>query len=239
MMLKYKQHLDKEKLQYQIYTGLSLIVFLLAGLLYFFDRHIFTRLIGSINPLIAVAAIIISGFILLSFLLYKGWFTIYKKENLKGLLLRSCLALLFVPISVFIDIKVGFWKELNVLFPQSLLFYPAIGFTVEILFHAMPLTILLVLLTSICKNVNRQKIIWVCLSIVMLLEPVYQTEDMFSSEHFPLWSSLLIFLNLFLFNFTQLFLFKKYDFITMYSFRLVYYFVWHIVWGHFRLEWLF
>jgi hypothetical protein len=40
-------------------------------------------------------------------------------------------------------------------------------------------------------------------------------------------------------NLVQLTLFRRYDFLTMYAFRLVYYLVWHVAWGHLRLQVLF
>jgi hypothetical protein len=212
---------------------------MLTATLYFSDEQFFKRYIGSINPLLACSIIILAGFILLSFLLYKDWFAIYKKGNFKKGLRAALLALLFVPVSILVDIKVGFWKDLNVQFPESLLFYPAIGFIVEMLFHVLPLTVLLFLLTFIFKNANHQNIIWISILIVSLLEPLYQTREMFSSGHFPSWSSVLVLFNLIVFNLLQLIIFRRYDFISMYSFRLVYYLIWHIGWGYFRLELLF
>lgn len=180
------------------------------------------------------------GVISLIFLLSTGWFEIYKKENLKGLFHRSGLAVLFALITILVvDLNVPFPADLNVLFPESLLFYPAIGFFVEILFHVLPLSILLISLTSIFKNANHKNIIWICIIIVSLLEPVFQTMPLFSSNHYPLWAAVVVLLNLFLFNLSQLYIFKRYDFISMYSFRLVYYLIWHIVWGYMRLKILF
>ena len=40
-------------------------------------------------------------------------------------------------------------------------------------------------------------------------------------------------------KFKELLIFKRYDFIAMYAFRLVYYLIWHIVWGYARLRSLF
>jgi hypothetical protein len=40
-------------------------------------------------------------------------------------------------------------------------------------------------------------------------------------------------------NICQLHLFKRYDFVSMFAFRLAYYAVWHVVWGHVRLGVLF
>ncbi len=149
-MTKIKGLISKERSQYQIFIGLSIVVIVLTGILYFSDNLLFQRFIGGINPLIASFFIVFLGVISLSFLLSKGWFAIYKKENLKGLFRRSSLAALFALITILVvDLKVPFPADMNVLFPESLLFYLAIGFFVEILFHVLPLSILLISLTSI------------------------------------------------------------------------------------------
>ena len=237
-MKKIKELISRERSQYPVFIGLSIGIVVLTGILYFFDISLFRRFIGAINPLAASFLIVLLGFISLSFLLSKGWFTIYKKENLKGLFRRSSLAALFALITILVvDLNAPFPADINVFFPESLLFYPAIGFFVEILFHVLPLSILLIFLTSIFQNISHEKIIWICIFIVSLLEPVYQTIPMFSSG--PLWAAVIVLLNLFLFNLSQLFIFKRYDFISMYSFRLAYYLIWHIVWGYLRLKLLF
>lgn len=226
-MTRIKKLISKERLQYLVFISLSIGAVGLIGILYFSNNLIFERFLGGINPLIASPFIIFLGVVLLSFLLSKGWFAIYKKENLKGLFRRSALAALFVLITILVDLKIVFSADLNILFPKSLLFYPAMGFFVEILFHVLPLSVLLISLTSIFKNISYKNIIWICILVVSLLEPTYQTIFMGSSS--PLWAVIIIWLNLFFFNFSQLLIFKRYDFISMYSFRLVYYMIWHIV----------
>ena len=144
--------------------------------------------------------------------------------------------MLFTSIAIYIDLKNPFPKDTHILFPESLLFYPVIAFFVEIVFHVLPFALLLVLSTAIFKNVAFQKHLWISIVIVALLEPSYQTINMASS---PTWAVAIIFINLFLFNLTQLIVFKKYDFITMYFFRLLYYMIWHVIWGYFRLDFLF
>ncbi len=238
-MTRIKELISNERPQYQVFTGLSIGVVVLTGILYFSDNLLFKRFIGGINPIIASFFIILSGVISLTFLLSRGWFAIYKKANLKGLIRRSSLAALFVLITILVDLKIVFPADLNVLFPESLLFYPAMGFFVEILFHVLPLSILLISLTSIFKNISSKNIIWICILIVSLLEPIYQTIPMASSNQYPLWAVAIVLLNLFLFNLSQLLIFKRYDFISMYSFRLVYYLFWHIGWGYIRLNVLF
>ena len=129
-------------------------------------------------------------------------------------------------------------EDVNRPFPDSLLFYPTIGFVAEIIFHVLPLTLLLFLLTTLFKGLTFEQLIWPCVFIVALLEPIFQTS--FSlSEGYPWTAVIFIALHNFLFNFIQLTLFKQYDFVTMYSFRLVYYLLWHIIWGVIRLQLLF
>ncbi len=238
-MTKIKELISKERLQYVIISALSIGAVGLTGIIYFSNNLCFERFIGSINPLIAAIFIIFLGVILLSFLLSQGWFAIYKKENQKGLSCRSALAALFVLITILVDLKVVFPAGLNILFPESLLFYPAIGFFVEIIFHVLPLSVLLISLTSILENISYKKIIWICILIVSLLEPIYQTIPMASSNQYPLWAVAIFWLNLFLFNLSQLLIFRRYDFISMYSFRLVYYMFWHVGWGSIRFKLLF
>ena len=40
-------------------------------------------------------------------------------------------------------------------------------------------------------------------------------------------------------NAVGLWLFRRYDFVTMFGFRLMYYLVWHVLWGALRLDVLF
>ena len=74
--------------------------------------------------------------------------------------------------------------------------------------------------------------------VVAFLEPIFQTALGFS-QPYPTWVTGYVFVNIFLINLFQLLIFKRYDFVSMYSFRLVYYAIWHIVWGQVRLNLLF
>ncbi len=237
-MTKIKELISKERLQYLVYLGLSIGVIGLTGLGYFSDNLLFQRFLGKINLLIAILFIIFLGLVLLSFLLSQGWFAIYEKENLKGLLRYSGLATLFGLIAILVDyLTVVFPADLNMLFPESLLFYPVMGFIVEILFHVLPITLILIILTLLSEKITN-KIIWVIIFAVSLFEPIFQTILGFSGQY-PLWTVAYVGLHVFLINLSQLIIFKRYDFISMYSFRLVYYILWHIVWGYLRLKLLF
>jgi len=236
-MAKIAESFSSDRLQYLVFGGLFLGCAGLVAILYFSGSPAFRRFIGSMNPLLAWFLVGLLGFVCMAFLLAQGWFLVYKAGDLRELFLRSSLAVLFVVISIWVDLKIVFPADMNVRFPESLAFYPAISFAVEILFHVLPLTLLLVLLTSLLRNVSHESIVWICIAMVALLEPVFQVGLMDSAS--PLWARVVVGCNLFAFNLAQLYLFKRYDFVSMYAFRLVYYLVWHIVWGYFRLQVLF
>ena len=231
--------------QYLVFIGLFLGIAGLAGISYFSNSEQallgFRRFLGGLNPLIGVCLAFILGLFLLSGLLSRGWFSIYKSENLGGLFFSSSLAANFALVIILLESArvVAFPADLNIPFPGSLLFYPVIGFVVEIIFHVLPLSLVLLFLPSVSKRLTYRTIIWPCFLLISLLEPMIQIILGFSAQY-PLWTNLYgNFIHVYLINLCQLVIFKRYDFISMYSFRLVYYILWHIVWGHLRPNLLF
>lgn len=227
-----------ERLQFQVYVILSLSVTFATAILYYFNKDIYKPFIGRFNPIIVMLVVSLLGFFLLAFLLARGWFEIFEVSNIKGWIVAVGLAILFTAVIIFIDSRVILPPDINRPYPDSLLFYPTIGFVVEIIFHVLPLTILLFLVTSLFKNLDFQSVVWPCILIVALLEPIFQTWFGFSRPY-PAWVMAIIALNIYLINLAQLYLFKRYDFVTMYSMRLTYYLLWHIIWGILRLRILF
>jgi hypothetical protein len=227
-----------ERLQFQVYVILSLGVTLGTAILIYFNKDIYKPFFGRFNPIIVMLIVSFLGFFLLAFLLARGWFEIFNISNLQGWIVAAGLAGLFAVVMIFIDSRVILPPDVNRPFPDALLFYPTIGFVVEIIFHVLPLTLLLVLATSIFRNLSFENIIWPCIIIVALLEPLFQTWFGFSRPY-PGWVLAIIAVNIFLINLAQLYLFKRYDFVTMYSMRLFYYLLWHIIWGILRLRILF
>ena len=238
-MKRLRELINTERSQYLAYSGVSIGVAILTGINYFSGNDHFERFIGGANTLIACIGIIVLGFCLLSFLISKGWFAIYKKENLKWLPFSAGLALIPGAIIILVDLKIIYPANMNVPFPDSLLFYPAIGFFVEVLFHVVPLWALMIILTSVFKNISRRRIIWIGILAVSLLEPIFQAASLHASNRYPLWAVVYTGFHVLLINVFQLLIFRRYDFISMYSFRLVYYLIWHIVWGYARLTILF
>ena len=226
--------------QFLIFLGLSVVVILVTGVLVINNNVSgFHRFFGDINPLLVFFLVSVLGLFLFSFDLSRDWFKIYIKGNLKKLVCVSSFATIFAGPVILLDLLVGFPADLNILFPESLLFYPAIAYIVEIVFHVLPISLLLFFMTSIFKNTNFNKLVWLSIIFAALLEPAFQLLLGFSSP-IPLW--VVVYSNgihIFLINLTQLYIFSRYDFMTMFSFRIVYYLMWHLVWGFLRLELLF
>ena len=77
-------------------------------------------------------------------------------------------------------------EDINILFPYSLLYYPIFGFIVEVLFHMVPLFLILVFADRFTK-LDESRILY-CVLLVSLLEPVFQL-GLGSSVLIPLWTT--------------------------------------------------
>ena len=226
----------KERLQFLVFLYLSLGIAAFIVILTYFDPYVFSRFLGNFNPLFTVVITIITGFFLLLFLLSKTPFVISKKQPLKTYLLITGIAILFGIEVIAADILlVDYSADINILFPKSLLFYPSIGFIVEVFFHLLPISFIILVLSSF-GNLGMDKIVWISIIIVSIVEPLYQV---WFSGHNSLTTTIFTGVHVFLFSLTQLLIFKYADFISMYLFRLLFYFIWHILWGYYRLELLF
>jgi hypothetical protein len=223
------------RLQFLILAGLSVGVTALTWALDLIQPSSFQRFLGGVDPLLTVLLLTILGFVLLTYLRAKTDFSIYRKGSHRGLPYSLAVAIPFALVAILTDLMGGFPRDVNIEFPFSLLFYPVIGFVAEIVFHVLPLTLLLFFLRDIAKREIASRTVWACIIGVSLLEPAYQM----ALGHSTVLSGTITGLNVYLINVFQLSLFKRYDFASMYSFRLVYYFLWHIVWGYLRLKLLF
>ena len=236
-MSKLIELLSSERDQILIFLGISLFIAILTGILYVRNVFLFKAFFGDLNPLLAVFIVVLVGTILSVFLASRGWFVVHKAGEYKGILVSASLAALPGLVIILIDLKAVFPEDVNRPFPDSLFFYPIFGFVVEVIFHMLPLGLLLFVLTSFFK-LNFEKVIWPCILVVALLEPIFQTVLGFSRPY-PTWVIVCVFLNILFINLFQLSIFKRYDFVSMFSFRLMYYLIWHVVWGYVRLSLLF
>ncbi len=226
---------SKNRIQFLV-LGVVLAGFLgTFVLLNYSNPSIFERFLGDLNPMAISITIVILGITVLSILLSKGQFSIYKKTPALEFFGYSLPVILFVFVAIWVDLNIVYPADIHILLPKSILFYPAMGLLVEILFHALPLTILLFIFSFVLKNIEFKVLVWLSLIPVAMVEPTYQI----FMDTYPTWALVVVWTNLFLFNLVQLYVFKRYGFISMYGLRLVYYLFWHIIWGSLRLDLLF
>lgn len=207
----------------------------LVGLLSDSNKLIFEQFLGSVTPWVIAVVISILGIAAFALLLIDKGFVVYKKKEGISFLWVALPVLLFVSIAIFVDWHVVYPADMNIPYPESLLFYPVMGFLVEVLFHVLPLAVLLFLFNAIFKTKASPTLVWVAMVIVALLEPTYQV----ILDPYPIWALITVWVNLFLFNMLQLLAFRQYDFVSMFALRLFYYLFWHIIWGSLRLDLLF
>jgi hypothetical protein len=117
-----------------------------------------------------------------------------------------------------------------------LAFYPAVGYVAELLFHVLPLALTLVVLQPFRKRLGTDRLVWLAIGFVAVLEPTFQVlfgGDLLSPLAVYTWA------HVFAISLLQLAIFRRYDFVSMVTVRLVYYCYWHILWGVVRLDVLF
>lgn len=203
----------------------------------------FQSFLGSLSPLVAIVAVAAVGVVGLGYLQSRGWFAIYRPTS-RGIAAATAIAVLFGILVVVAESAAVFRgsADINVPLPYALAFYPVAGYLVEILFKVLPLVVLLAALSPLtsrpgtAKWLTRTRLVWGCMVLVALLEPVF----IVSGEPGPLsLGHVYVGAHVFAINVAQLYVFRRYDFVAMYSFRLVYYLIWHIGWGYLRLQLLF
>jgi len=228
-----------ERTQYLVLGLLSLGVIGFTAIASLFPGTPFQRYFRGIHPVLAVASVIVLGIASLVFLRSRGWFAILAMDrSRRGIAVAATIATVFAVTIVPIDLVTRFPRNLNVPPPQSLFFYPAIGYVVEVAFHAVPLALLLGLVGPLWKKRNTAALVWPCLLFASVLEPLLQVRLGSTGTPFA-WAEGYVALHVFAFNLLQLHVFRRFDFVSMYAFRLVYYVYWHIIWGYLRLRWLY
>ena len=235
-MAKLWRLLSEETLQVIVLLSLSAIVLVLTGIMCASNSAAFQRFFGGIHPLLVVSIVVVLGLILFSYLHSNGQFAVYERGNSKGLLLAIGLAVPFAAVIILVDRKAPFPADVNVLFPHSIPFYPVMGYVAQVLFHISPFSLVYFVLSVLLGRTSNTSIIWISILIGALIEPVFQVVF---SEGQPVWAVAYVGLHVFLIGLAEMLLFRRYDYVTMYSFRLSYYVLWHILWGHVRLNLLF
>lgn len=193
-----------------------------------YGRHAdFAPYFRMIDPRLATIAVAISGGLALAILSRNGWLPVVTPQPLAAVLwfLATCP---FAAMAILADILFGFPRDINVPIPWALLFYPLMGFVVEVLFHALPLAII-ALAAGVRLNTG-----WTWLVLVALLEPAFQF-IIATAEGGANALAVFVFLHVLAINLCELHIFRRHGFIVAWSFRVSYYLLWHVAWGHWRL----
>jgi hypothetical protein len=175
----------------------------------------------------------------LTLLRSRGGFEVYSpvRDSFWPVAFTLIPTLLVVP-AIAADVILGFPRQINVLAPDAFLFYPAIGYVAEVAFHLLPLTLFLLILTTTSKTPASRRLLWTGLLFTACAEPLFQVA--FSLGRDPRTALQgFIGVHLLVYSVVAVWIFRRYDFVTMYLFRLVYYAWWHIAWGTLRLHLLF
>ena len=223
--------------QYLAYFALSLMALIFTLILLPSSEADFQRFLGETNAILVMIVATVVGAVALWILQSNFGFVILRGQaTLQGIALSAVLATALAVAIVAADFIIRYPKDINVPVPQALLFYPAIGFVAEIIFHILPLTLLLLIMTLIFGQSNEERIVWFAILLVAVFEPTFQV--LFEQKTLT-WGDVYTWIHVFVIAFLQLYVFRRYDFVSMYAFRLIYYGFWHILWGVIRLKVLF
>lgn len=223
--------------QYLAYFALSLMALIFTLISLPSSEAYFQRFLGETNAILVMIVATVVGAVALWILQSNFGFVILRgRATLQGIALSAVLATAVAVAIVAADFIIRYPIDTNVPVPQALLFYPAIGFVAEIIFHVLLLTLLLFIMTLIFGQSSKERIVWFAILLVAVFEPTFQV--LFEQKTFT-WGDVYTWIHVFVIAFLQLYVFRRYDFVSMYAFRLIYYGFWHILWGVIRLKVLF
>ena len=197
----------------------------------------FERFFGAVQPALVVMTASVAGGIALGWLRARFGFRVLRgRETLRGMAVSAGLATALAAAVVIADIVLRYPDDINVALPQALAFYPVVGYVAELVFHVLPLAVVLLALWPFRDRLGTDRCVWLAIVLVAALEPTFQV--LFEAE--PL-APIAVYTwgHVFTISLLQLAVFRRYDFVSMVTLRLVYYAYWHVAWGTLRLEVLF
>lgn len=206
-----------------------------AAVLDFAATSAFAPYYATVSPVVGTALVVLVGVAALSYLDSRGWFAIRAAPHESGgvILPAATAAILAAPV-IMVDVLGGFPRDINVEAPESILFYPVIAVVAEIAFHAVPLAVLLGVLSRAALRFGRDRLVWLCIAMAAVIEPAFQV--VWAPAASPAWATAYVSLHVLIINLIGLHFLRRYDFLTGYLFRVLYYVCWHVLWGFLRLR---
>jgi hypothetical protein len=191
------------------------------------------RFVGRVPVTVVAAACGAVGLGALAFLERRGFFRCgTKNTTLRGIAIAGAAAAPLAAVAVGMDVVVGFPIDTNVAWPQAWIAYPVIAVVAEAALHLLPLSGLVWVTGSRFDDLRLSKRAWALILAAATVEPVAQA---------VLGSALLPFVvpHVFVIGVVQLVLLRRFGYVPMVTFRLLYYLLWHVLWGQVRLGLLF
>jgi len=190
----------------------------------------FARFMGPLPPVTVVLGSAVAGIAGLEVTRRRGFWSDPTRQRLgRGMLTASGVAAVFSTGAILADRLIGFPDDMNVEFPRSMAFYPAIAFVAEPVFHIIPLAAV----TTIARLryddrplCDRTTVLTI--GAVSLVEPTAQVALGTTIPRFVVPHVAVI-------GVTQLLLLRWAGYVPMLWFRVVYYALWHVAWGGMRV----
>lgn len=196
------------------------------------DRSVFEKFFGTLNPVGVMIGTAVAGVAAMAYLQATSEFAVFGPRTwAAALVVIAWVVPLLAAAAIGADFVVGFPEDTNVAMPDALRFYPAIAVFVEIMLHAVPIAVLVALLGM---PTGFDGTFWRIAIPVAAIEAVLQAAYATS-----LGTSVFSAVHLAVFGAVQVWMFWRFGFVWMLGFRLVYYVLWHMVWGVARLDLLF
>jgi hypothetical protein len=196
------------------------------------DRSVFERFLGPADPIVVMTAVAVVGTVAMAYLQGISDFAVLGPGTSREAVSVIAWAVpLLAVAAIGADLVFRYAEDTNVALPDALRFYPAIAVFVESALHIVPIA---VLVSFFGMPTGLDATFWRIAIPVALIEAVLQAvyapsigTSVFSAVH------------LMVFGVAQVWMFWRFGFVWMLTFRLAYYSLWHLAWGAARLELLF
>ncbi len=196
------------------------------------DRSVFETYFGPMNPVWVMAGVAVVGLGTIAYLEQASDFAVLGPGPWRDAVSNiAWMVPLLAAAAIGVDLVLRYAEDTNVAMPDALRFYPAIAVFVEVVLHAVPIAVLVAIFG---KPTGFDATFWrIAIPVALIeaaLQAVYATSlgtSVFSAVH------------LMVFGVAQVWVFWRFGFVWMLTFRLAYYALWHLAWGVARLELLF
>ena len=151
-------------------------------------------------------------------------FVVWRDAEWRRFVVAALWAVPFMGIITFYDLINPLPADINVPVPLALAYYPAMGLVAQWALHIIPFVLLLLVLSPFQTDANVEALVLMAIVVTSLLEAGFQISGNVTGV-----AAIALAVHIFLFGCAELLIFRRYDFATMYVFRLTYYAWWHVV----------